>query len=300
MYVLAYLSFWSPLGKKRRAFLHSGSVCLPLLLTLRDCIFSSNLLPSMEDSANSADIALLRTDPHELLVRYQPTVRLIVRSYVRTRMFLPSEFDDIVQHLNRELLEKLPRISEQYNGMSLFRTYFANIVRHACLSLHRKRQSSPSLLELDRTADLMEPGSPDNKLLIEHDIRVFRAIMEQFHSEKAKLLLCLKLMYRVPITRLDVVNWWPGCPENEISAFLIAVNQEGKALTHRNVFGLFQPLVNGAETNHITADSTRHWADVRITLILRLLNGTPPNSAHNRETLGILFEDYCAPFLLSQ
>jgi RNA polymerase sigma factor (sigma-70 family) len=254
----------------------------------------------MEDSANSADIALLRTDPHELLVRYQPIIRLIVRSYVRTRMFLPSEFDDIVQHLNKELLEKLPRIREQYNGMSLFRTYFANIVRHACLSLHTKRRSRPSFLELERTAELMEPGSPENKLLIEHDIHVFHAIMEQFHSEKAKLLLCLKLMYRIPIARLDIMNWWPGCPERDIDAFLVAVSQEGgEAVTHKDVFSLFQPLVNGAETNHTTADSIRHWADVRITLILHLLNGNPPNSAHNRETLGILFEDYCAPFLLS-
>lgn len=252
----------------------------------------------MQDSANAADIALLRTDPHELLVRYQPTIRIIVRSYVRTGMFHPSEFDDIVQHLNKEILEKLPRIQEQYNGMSLFRTYFSSIVRNACFSLQAKQQSKHVYLRLDTALDLPNSESPDQKLLIEHDMRVFRAILEQFHSEKPKLLLCLKLMYRMPITRLDVVNWWPNCLENDINALLNHVREEEETLTHKDVFVLLQPLMNRAEMKNTSADSTRHWVDMQIQLILRLLNGSPPTSAHNRETLGILLEDYCAPFLL--
>ena len=252
----------------------------------------------MEDFANSADIALLRTDPRELLVRYQPTIRIIVRSYVRSGMFHPSEFDDIVQHLNNELLEKLPRIQEQYNGTSLFRTYFSNIVRHACLSLHTKRQSQPAFLKLDRTSNLLEPGSAEHRLLIEHDTRVFRAILDQFHSERPKLLLCLKLVYRLPITSLDVLNWWPDCPETDVDTLLGSVADEGTILTHKDLFSILQPLVNRAEMKNTSADSTRHWVDTRIQTILRLLNGIPPTSAHNRETLGILLEDYCAPFLL--
>jgi hypothetical protein len=129
-------------------------------------------------------------------------------------------------------------------------------------------------------------------------MRVFRAILEQFHSEKPKLLLCLKLMYRMPITRLDVVNWWPNCLENDINALLNYVREEEETLTHKDVFVLLQPLMNRAEMKNTSADSTRHWVDMQIQLILRLLNGSPPTSAHNRETLGILLEDYCAPFLL--
>jgi hypothetical protein len=215
-------------------------------------------------------------------------------------MFHPSEFDDIVQHLNKEILEKFNRIREQYNGISLFRTYFSNIVRHACLNLHTKRQSEPAFLDFDGTANIMEPESAESKLLIEHDILVFRAIMGQFHSERAKLLLCLKLMYRLPVAKRDVVHWWPNCPETDIIPLLSAIGVGGTGLTHKDVFALLQPLVNKAEMNHTSADSIRHWVDARITLILRLLNGSPPTSAHNRETLGILFEDYCAPFLLSR
>lgn len=254
----------------------------------------------MEDSTNSADIALLRTDPHELLVRYQSTIRIIVNTYVRSGMFHSSEFDDIVQHLNRELLEKLSRIQKQYNGMSLFRTYFSNIVRNACLSLHTKRQTEPVFVELDRTSDLPESESADHALLIDHDIRVFRAILDQFHSEKPKLLLCMKLIYRLPITRLDVVNWWPKCPENDINALLSSVRDGGETLTHKDLFVCLQPLMNKAEEKNTSADSTRHWVDKQIQLTLRLLNGSPPTSAHNRETLGILLDDYCAPFLLSR
>lgn len=254
----------------------------------------------MEESANAADIALLRTDPRELLVRYQSTIRIIVKSYVRSGMFRPSDFDDIVQHLNKELLEKLPRIQKQYNGMSLFRTYFSNIVRHACLSLRTKRQSEPAFLELDRTISLLESGSAEHRLLIEHDIRVFRAILDQFYTERPKLILCLKLMYRLPLTTPDVLDWWPQCPQTEVNALLRSAGEGGALMTHKDLFALLQPLVNNAEMKHTSADSTRHWVDKQIQIILRLLNGMPPTSAHNRETLGILLEDYCAPFLLSR
>jgi hypothetical protein len=252
----------------------------------------------MEDFSNSIDLGLLQNDPKRLIIRYQTTIRIIVQCYVRSGMFHPSEVDDTIQQINSEILGKLTRIREQYNGSTLFRTYLSNIVRHACLSLHTKRQSEPMFLRLDSCAPPLESKQADRRLLIEHDIRVFRAILDQFHREKFKLMLCLKLIYRIPINRQDVLNWWPACPPNDLNALLRALDGKDEDMTDKQVFSILQPLVNKAETSSGSADSIRRWVDERITKILKLLNDSPPTSAHTRETLGILLDDYFTPFLL--
>jgi len=254
----------------------------------------------MNDLRNSVDIDLLRTDPHKLILRYQETIGIIVKAYIRSGMFRAAEFEDIVQHVNKDLLEKLPRIRRQYNGMSLFRTYLSNIIRHSCLSLNAKRQSEPVILDLERSYISPDSEVPERQLLIEHDILVLRAIIEQFHTERFKLLLCLKLFYRIPITRSDLLQWWPECPGSEIDTLVSATATEDRKLTDQEAFALFQPLVNMADKTSSSADSIRRWADQRVLRILDLLNGSPPTSAHNRETLGILMEDFFAPFLLKR
>jgi DNA-directed RNA polymerase specialized sigma24 family protein len=254
----------------------------------------------MEDQRNSLDIALLESDPHELILRYQETIGIIVKSYIRSGMFHSGEFNDIVQQINRELLEKLARIRRQYNGTSLFRTYLSNIIRHSCLDLHKKRLSEPAFLDVELSRIPLESDSIEAKLLIEHDILTFRAIIEQFHSEKFKLLLCLKLMYGIPIHRQDVLQWWPACPEKDLMALVVATDEGVKKQTYGRAFERLRPISNKAEKNSSPADSIRRWTDERILKILDLLNGSPPTSAHNRETLGILLEDFFAPFLLKR
>ncbi len=252
----------------------------------------------MEDHANDVDIALLKDDPSALILRHQVTIRIIVKRFIESGMFQPSEFDDVVQHVNAKLLEKLPRIRAQYNGLSLFRTYISSIIRHECLDLHASRESDIHTERLLADPPNPESANPDNRLLIEHDVKVFRAIIRQFHDEMPKLLVCLKLVYRIPIEPKDILAWWPGCPEPDRSAFLNAISEGGKSLPARERFALLRPIANGADNSHSSADSVRHWTDDRIHVILRLLNGSPPTSSHTPETLGILLEDFFTPFLL--
>jgi hypothetical protein len=252
----------------------------------------------MEDSRNAADIDLLKSDPRKLIVSYQGTIRIIVSTYIRSGMFDAADFNDIIQHLNNELLEKVPRIQQQYNGTSLFRTYLSNIIRHACLNLHQKKQRKPVFVGF--ADSFLTPGSNeiDRRHLIEHDVLTLRAIIQQSHSERPKLVLCLKLMYRIPITRKDILDWWPACSEHDLSTFLKAMDGEARRLTDKRAFELARPLMNSAESNTSSADAFRRWTDERILGILELLNGSPPTSAHNKETLGILLDDFFDPFLL--
>lgn len=102
----------------------------------------------MDDRRNATDLDLLRSDPRGLLVRHQETIGIIVHTYVRSGMFHPADAEDVIQQVNAELLEKLPRIRAQFNGSTLVRTYLSSIIRHICLNLHKKRRSAPEFLAI--------------------------------------------------------------------------------------------------------------------------------------------------------
>jgi DNA-directed RNA polymerase specialized sigma24 family protein len=252
---------------------------------------------SMDDRRNAIDLELLRSDHRALLLRYRETIGIIVRTYIRTGMFHPSEADDIIQQLSLELLEKMPRISEQFNGTSLVRTYLSSIIRHSCLNLYKKRQTSPPFVDIEATAMPAAPGDPDNRLALEQSLRMLDAILTQYHTDRPKLVVCLKIMYRIPLTREDVRTWWPACPEPDVDALVAFAQQMDRTLTDKQAFALIHPFMMRAEQRTSSHDSIRRWTDERITQIVQLLNGNPPASTHTKETLGLLLEEAAAPFL---
>lgn len=254
----------------------------------------------MDDSRNATDITLLRSDPGKLVLRYQETIGIIVRTYVRSGMFHPAETDDIIQQITTELYEKLPRIRAQFNGTALVRTYLSSIIRHACLNLHKKRRSEPAFVDLDEASLPSEAGDPDRKLALEHSIRVLRAILAQFHADRPKLMICLKTMYRIPLTATEIRTWWPDGPEADVQALLALSRSVESGRTDKEVFAAIHPFITKAERSTSSHDSIRRWTDERIKQIISLLNGTPPTASHTKETVGILMEDLEAPFLLRQ
>jgi DNA-directed RNA polymerase specialized sigma24 family protein len=251
----------------------------------------------MDDRRNAIDIELLRSDPRSLLLRYRETIGIIVRTYVRSGMFHPSETDDVIQQISTELLEKLPRISQQFNGTSLVRTYLSSIIRHSCLNLHKKKHSGPPFVDIETTAAPAVQGDPDSRLAVEHSIRLLDAVLTQYHTDRPKLIVCLKTMYRIPLTREDVRTWWPACPESDVAALVSVSRGMERTLTDKQAFALIHPFMMRAERSTSSYDSIRRWTDERITQIVLLLNGNPPTSTHTKETLGLLFEECTAPFL---
>ncbi len=252
----------------------------------------------MDDHRNAVDLELLRSDHRALLVRYRETIGIIVRTFVRSGMFHPSEADDVIQQISTELLEKLPRISEQFNGTTLVRTYLSSIIRHSCLNMHKKRQSAPPFVDIEIAAPPIAPNNPDGRLALERSIHTLDVILTQYHAERPKLTVCLKTMYRIPLTREDVCTWWPACPEPDVAALVAATQEPDRNLTDKEAFALIHPWVTRAEQSTSSHDSIRRWTDERISQIILLLNGKPPTATHTKETLGLLFEEFTAPFLL--
>ena len=86
---------------------------------------------------NEREWALLRADPGALVLKYQETIRIIVRRFIGTGMFSAREFEDVVQSVNAGLLSRTSSMQRNYSGRSLLATYVSAIIRNICLKLRR-------------------------------------------------------------------------------------------------------------------------------------------------------------------
>ncbi len=247
---------------------------------------------------NQADLDLFYRDPHAFLLRYQETLQIIVKIYIHCGMFRAREIEDILQTLNEELLRRLPTIRARFNGSTLLRTYLSAVVRNLCLDLYRAGRRDPKPVPLDETIPLSNPDVA-RRYDIEHARRVFRAVLKQFDYklELPKLLFCLKLRYRIPIERTDVLTWYPNCGRSDLTSILKTFTGNYETLTDKEISELITPLLNRADGKSNKPDAIRKWTKERIGNILDLLNGSPPTGSFEEETLEILVQDFFSPFL---
>ena len=119
---------------------------------------------------NDKDTELLHSDPHTLILKYQETVKIIVKKYILAGVFRAADFEDIVQEVNMALLAKIPAMQAQYNGMSLFKTYFSVIVRNICMKEHAKANRGLKIEQKDIT-DFIDRAHVEEKIVFEKEIR---------------------------------------------------------------------------------------------------------------------------------
>ena len=247
---------------------------------------------------NEMDVEMLHSDPRGLVLRYQETVRIIVKKYTASGLFKPADFEDVVQEINASLLAKMPMMQVQYNGISLFRTYFSVIVRNICLKIHERSKRN---FEVDiETIGEMGFNSVEDRTAIEQEIRRFRAILGLYRKQRPKLLLCLKVRYRIPVSSEDLAGWYPHLPSDDVTTLLEHFAGDYDGVGDREIYKTLMPIVNRLERKHSTPDALRKWTDSKIQDILGFLNGPPSRTKHTPETLKILVDDFFSPFLIEK
>jgi RNA polymerase sigma factor (sigma-70 family) len=248
---------------------------------------------------NDKDIGLLRSDPHTLILKYQETVKIIVKKYILAGVFRTSDFEDIVQEVNMALLAKIPAMQLQYNGTSLFKTYFSVIVRNICMKEHAKTNREVKIEQKDITG-FIDRAHVEEKIVLEKEIQRFRAILSLYYRQRPKLLLCLKLHYRIPLTPEDINLWNPKCSFSDREMLLenFGSNFDGK--DDVEIYKIITPVMNKNEKKSNSIDAVRKWTDSKISEIIQLLNGNPKKLNYNEDTLKTLVDDFFSPFLLEK
>jgi DNA-directed RNA polymerase specialized sigma24 family protein len=248
---------------------------------------------------NEKDIQMLRTDPGGLILKYQETVKIIVKKYILAGMFKPSDFEDIVQEITSALLVKIPAMQSHYNGTSLFKTYFSVIVRNICVKEHAKFKKEITADQED-TGGLTDRGHGEENILFEEEAQRLRNILSLYYRQRPKLLLCLKLHYRIPITHEDIRLWYPQCGSQDCDMLLKHFGVNFDMQNDVEIFRTLTPVMNRNEGKLNSVDAVRKWTDSKIHEIIKLLNGNPQRRNHNEETLKILVDDFFSPFLLEK
>jgi DNA-directed RNA polymerase specialized sigma24 family protein len=248
-------------------------------------------------SSADPDFELFLADPHAFLLKYQNVITTIVRLYVKWGMFKEHETADLIQTVNLGLLERVENIRENYNHSTLLKTYISAIVRNICLRQWQK--DTKRALAMRK----LEGGERDiseqvDRHSIEQSRILFSAVVKQFGRRAPKLMICLKLRFRQPVTRSDIMAWWPGCRRADVRKFLEKFGENFEKMTDLEVCAAATPYFNAAEQKVNTNDALRKWTAMRIEEMLQALNGAIPGAAFNEESLKVLFEDSISPFIL--
>ncbi len=243
----------------------------------------------MHAEIEERSIELLRYDPQQLILSMQDMIGIIVYRFIRAGKFHVKERQDIVQHINEELIRKIPKIQTQFKGNARIKTYFAAIITNICHEIIRKTKKI-DYINITENFVLIDRSEVTSNLVIQDEIKNLQKILALYFRQRSKLVLLLKLKFRIPVNFSDLHSVFEDLTMTEYRQFLqdISPYEENTDLQmHTALTGLF----NHYGSRSITPDALRKWIKQKITELIDILNGNPPVSKYTEETLQILFEN---------
>ncbi len=243
----------------------------------------------MSRRLDALNISLLRSDRNEFVLRCQVIIEMNVKHYISTGMFDSEHARDIMQSVNEELIKRLPGIERNFDGSVRFVTYLSVVIRNICIRIRQKDDNAIATIPLSSSAGKFDADN-EHRLLIEDEVHRLRLALRLFHSNRYKLLICMKVYFRIPVTLTEFSNCFPelkGDDREQRLTTLMTMLENG---TNKELFTYLLALFNPPEREKLSSDSFRRWTEDNIRRILILLNGDPPTRAHTKETLKILLE----------
>jgi RNA polymerase sigma factor (sigma-70 family) len=236
---------------------------------------------------NDTDIRFLREDPTKLLIRYQPVIRIIVKNLAYHGYLPKRDINDLMQDVNRKLIERLPRIRDQYTNKSKFRTYFSVVIRNLCLEEFRKLRivSEPQAEIYEQTSQ----ESATDQLTIRQEYERLRRAFRLFGREENALWIVLRCFADLEVVP-EHFSGFDLDPDEENIIQLAEMVNGTQQLQKREKMVVLSTVFNRLERKPRTADAVRKWTSSRLDELLVLMNGKPPRSAYTLEILYILME----------
>jgi len=241
-------------------------------------------------NSNDSDIYLLKNAPNELIVKYQSLISSVVYNISKSGLVNYNDVGDYIQYINNELLHKIEYIKKKYNGSSPLKIYFLVIIRNMCYEKLRKERKYDNEISSE-FIERIEPENIVSNLIIEQELDYLDKILKTFHSKKDKLILCLKLLFRIRVSADDFNIYGYNFTLSEIQN-IIKRTDYSKPLSDKEIFEHVTPLFNKYERKNNNSDTTRKWVGNKLNDIIDLMNGDPPKAYYSRETIQILIEKY--------
>ncbi|HNW73552.1 MAG TPA: hypothetical protein PKN44_07995 [Bacteroidales bacterium] len=245
--------------------------------------------------------------PGEYFIEYIPLIRntvfhvLIVNCYYRM-----DQLDELVQKINELLLIREQKIIGSYKGKARFSTYLSVVIENMCREIRnseRKRRyrfvSFSDIKDFKKISEWMSARpaseiSPSQKLMIKEAVSRLNTILRTYPVERDKIEFCLKAIFRIPIHFDDLKHH--SITDETMAVILThidAMNNPDICKTKTQVYDRLTKVFGVLEQKSNTDDAIRKWIDEKISELIMLLNGDPPEYTFTRETFQYLFDYYC-------
>ena len=234
-----------------------------------------------------------------LLENHPQTIVLIYQEYIKKFIIYkhpyPDEREDIFQEvITRLIADKIYKIQKQYDfnfkKISSFTSYLMVTVRNIYIDMMRERNIRPlttkGVEEIDDVPDKYGDKKMINRLMLKEELVKLQTILIMYYKSRAKLELCLKLKYRIPVTRKDVESCFPSCSDEDIKI----LTQDFKFSRDKRIFEKILSVFNHHEARMNKSDTLRKWINVKVEEIVRHLNRTHGTKVYSSKN----FADFIA------
>ncbi|MFZ4619929.1 MAG: hypothetical protein ACOYNS_05170 [Bacteroidota bacterium] len=246
----------------------------------------------MQHSHETLDIVLLRSDKNAFVLRCQTIITIVSKNFVKSGLFNAEHLHDITQTVNEVFITRLPAIERNYNGSAQMVTYINAVIRNICLDIHKKERHAVPVIPFDDHDHKADDEPVLNSLIIQDELRRFTIILRLFNRQLPKLLLCMKLYLRLPLSPADITNCFEWLTSEELSELLEKFGTVYNDRLESDNFNTIAPLMNRREATSTSGASLRRWSNEQVAKIIGMLNKGSQQRTHTKETIRILLDYY--------
>lgn len=215
---------------------------------------------------------------------------ILVKRFISTGSISPDDYDDVVQNLRARYLTKKAHIESLYKGDAQPQTYMTSVLRMMLLEELRSMQKTRIVTEtMDAEGYQLEKPdralSPEQKAIIENEKQHLRRVLMTMGKDRAKILLGLKMQYRIKVTDDDWTQYLNGREPNGADKFL----DFGESEHNKDINARLCQITNLVEGASNKPDAIRIWLSGKLDQIVKRMNASG-KSRYDSETLGILLE----------
>ncbi|MCG8697003.1 MAG: hypothetical protein MI922_03030, partial [Bacteroidales bacterium] len=218
-------------------------------------------------------------------------IDIIVNSYIKKGLINYSDKDDFKQDINEQLINKIDSIQRNYNQQFLFTSYLSTIISNICLGIINKSNRVKKIEYQERHENKHASDLLINNIYLKQEIQKFDTIIKLFYYKKFKILLCLKLLYKIKVEFMDFKNY--SVKINKV-AYRKFMKQLGSiTIGQKNdIYQQLASLFSRVESKKVNSESVRKWISSRIDEMIRLMNGAANESNYTKETFQYFVEYY--------
>ena len=216
---------------------------------------------------------------------------IIVKKYIRCQYISPDDFDDYAQTLRTRYLANKEKIEGKFKGDSQPKTYMSAVLMNMMKEeLRSSTKYKKRTAEFEKVAvkqgDEDNSISPENRTVIENEKKHLQRVFLTLGKERAKILMCCKMVFKIKVTDKDFEEYLDGRPSNGAENYLTFSEDDQS----KDIYQKLCMITNLVENKENKSDAIRLWLNKKIEEKRLPRRNCNHVSKYDMETFGILLE----------